>query len=179
MWRETKRNIPPWVRWKLKYVFLTKRTWHIYQKYCFGEHEKQLERKKQAQIFARSYSRQGFKRASLGVSSPPSLNTPVLMSPSASSILPRFVAQNPRPRNGDKCFPAAKARGKKRYLQQDHTQGTLSHRPRGGSRPIPIPIRHCARYQEPSVSHRMRPHGLLLGILPRGVMQMIQSHQQQ
>lgn len=85
MWRETKRNIPPWVRWKLKYVFLTKRTWHIYQKYCFGEHEKQLEQKKQAQNFARSYSRQGFKRASLGLSSPPSLNTPVLVSPSASS----------------------------------------------------------------------------------------------
>lgn len=85
MWRETKRNIQPCARWKLKYVFLTKRMWHICQKYCFGEHEKHLGRKKQAQIFARSYSRQGFNRVSLGVSSPPPLKTPVPVSPSASS----------------------------------------------------------------------------------------------
>lgn len=148
------------------------------KKNCFGEHEKQLGWKKQDQIFARSYSRQGFNRASLGVSSPPSLNTPVSVPqcllqtlrcthrpgqaqlrfffPSLS-ILPRFVAQNLRPRNGDECLPAAKARGKTRYLQQDHTQWTLRCWPTGGSRPIPI--RPHAGYQESSVSHRMRPHG--------------------
>lgn len=198
MWRETRRNIQPCVRWKLKYVFLTKRTWCICQKYCFGEHEKQLGRKKQAQIFARSYSRREFNKSifrslltttskhtcisvplcllqTLRCAHRPGPAQPRFFFPSLS----RFVAQNHRPRIGDECSPAAKASGKRRHRQQDHTQWTLRCWPTGGWRPIPIPTRPCAGHQEPSVSCRMRPHGLVLGILPRGVVQMIQSHQQQ
>lgn len=56
--------------------------------------------------------------------------------PRKLSILSRFAAQDPRPRNGEACFTAAKANRKERYLWQDQPQQALHCWPTQGSRHI-------------------------------------------
>lgn len=54
--------------------------------------------------------------------------------PRKLSILSRFAAQDPRPRNGEACFTAAKANRKERHLWQDQPQRALHCWPTQGSR---------------------------------------------
>lgn len=70
--------------------------------------------------------------------SPASSAAQVFLSFSAkeASILPTFAAHNPKLRNGEANFTAAKANRKTKYLWQDQNQQVLCHSPVWGSRPI-------------------------------------------
>lgn len=95
--------------------------------------------------------------------------------PRKLSVPPRIAAQDPRPRNSDAHFTAAKANRKERYLWQDQTQWALHRWPTLGSRTIHQNQLPLLGTKETSAPHRMRPHCLHLGILPWRVTQMTQS----